>query len=379
MVKKGVLFLIATVGLVGAAAFGISQEVVRPPQPGGDLAARMEWAFGEASRRSFGDGSWIGYSIRRLMGDRSSIGSFNRRSASRPTLKEVISGLNAEDSPARADATVKERARQVLDDMDKEGRPEKKVWKDVAILMRYEKAAETGPVRVELSNLELRFDLEGLPLFWLGEANDRESLDWLEKTLRAAQEEEVKEQLLAAVGIHQDPALTVPILASVLESREPDDLRRNATFWLSQQNDKKAYELLLETAKKDRSREVREGAIFGISQMELEESVDALINLAKSGDDEHVRHQAIFWLGQKASTKATAALKSMAYEGGDTRIQEQAVFALSQLPGKEGIEDLIKVAKTHPNVEVRKKAIFWLGETGDPRALEVLVEIIKGK
>jgi HEAT repeat protein len=291
----------------------------------------------------------------------------------------MISGLKTELSPAAVNADIKQRARRERDDLEEKSRPERRVWKEVAILLRYATAAKTGPTQVNMSNFDLPVDLGGLPLVWLGEANDTESLDWLEKTYRASPAKEVKEQLLAAVGIHQDPALTVPILAAVLKSREPEDLRRNATFWLSQQDSKKAYELLLETAKKDRSREVREGAIFGISQMGLEESVDGLIGLAKSADDEEVRKQAIFWLGQKASTKATETLKAMAYEGGETKIQEQAIFALSQLPGKEGVDELIKVAKTHPDAELRKKAIFWLGASGDPRALEVLVEIIKGK
>jgi HEAT repeat protein len=101
----------------------------------------------------------------------------------------------------------------------------------------------------------------------------------------------------------------------VLESRETDDIRQDAAFWMGQQNDRRAFNILMRAAQKDRSRKVKEGA----------------------------------------------------------------VFALSQLPGNEGVEALIKVAKTHPNAGLRKKAIFWLAETGDPRALEVLVEIIKGK
>jgi hypothetical protein len=371
--------LIAALTLAGAAALGISQEVVRPPQTEGTLVARMDWALRETSRLGFKKGFWAGYSIRRLMGECSSIGTFDRRSRSEATLEEVLSGQRAEYPTLSRGESVKQRAKQVLDNLEEEGRPEKKVWKDVAILFRYGRPAKDALDRVSMSNLNLHFDLEGLPLIWLGEAADEESLDWLEKTHRETRTEEVKENILAAVGIHQNPGLVVLILASVLESQETDELRKNAAFWLGQQNDWKAYEILMQTAQKDRSREVREGAVFAISQIELEESVDGLIGLAKSADDKEVRHQAIFWLGQKASNKATAALKSMAYENGELKIQEQAVFALSQLPGNEGVEALIKVAKTHPNAEVRKKAIFWLGETGDPRALEVLVEIIKGK
>jgi HEAT repeat protein len=379
MCRQKFLALIAALTLAGPAALGISQEVVRPQQAGGTLAARMDWAHKEASSRGCEKGFWTGYSIRRLMGENSSIGSFDNRSRSEATLEEILSGKRAEYPNLSRDESVRQRARRELDNLEKEGRPEKKVWKDVAILMQYGNASKVEPVRVDMSNLDLHFDLRGLPLFWLGEAADEESLDWLNKAYRRTKSEDVKEHFLAAVGIHQNPGLVIPILDSVLKSQETDDLRKHATFWLGQQNDRKAYDILMQTARKDRSGEVQEGAVFAISQIDLEESVDGLIGLAKSADDEEVRKKAVFWLGQKASNKATEALKNMAYEGGDTKIQEQAVFALSQLPGNEGVEALIKIVKTHPSAEVRKKAIFWLGETGDPRALDVLIEIVKGK
>jgi hypothetical protein len=379
MRRKGAFALFTALTLAGAAAGGFSQEVIRPPQAGGTLASRMEGAQKEAARQGLRAAFWVGYSIRRLMGERSSIGSFDHRSRSEATLEEILNGRRAEYPALSREESIREKAKQALVDLENEGRPEPKIWKDVAILFRYGRAAEGALDRVAMSNLSLHFDLEGLPLIWAGEASDEESLAWLKETYRQTGKDEVKEHTLAAIGIHQAPALTVPILASVLESQESDERRKNAAFWLGQQNDLKAYGILMQAAKTDGSREVKEGAVFAISQLERAESVDGLIDLARTAEDSEVRRQAIFWLGQKASNKATQALNRMAYEGGETELQEQAVFALSQLPGKEGVDALIRVAKTHPSAEVRKKAIFWLGETGDPRALEVLVEIIKGK
>jgi hypothetical protein len=375
--KSGVL--IAALAWTGAAALGAFQEVVRHPQAGGTLSARMDWAHKEASRRGFRDGYWTGYSIRRLMGERSTIGSCDSEARFKPTLREVIESQESGIPAGSGEGAVRDKARHVLDDLEKEGRPEKKVWKDVAILFRNGKRAGAAAEEVRISNLDMPMDLEGLPLIWLGKAADEESLDWLKTVYREAETKKAKEPILAAIGIHQSSSLVIPILASILESREPDALRKSAAFWLGQQNDRKAYDILMRTADKDPSRHVREGSVFAISQLEIEESVDGLIGLARTAAHEDVRHQAIFWLGQKASKKATATLETLVYEGGEMKVQEQAVFALSQLPGNEGVDALIKVVKTHPHAGVRKKAIFWLGETGDPRALEVLVEIIKGK
>jgi hypothetical protein len=175
------------------------------------------------------------------MGECSSLGSFDCRSSSKPTLQESISGQKLEYSSASPDSIIKQRARQVLANLHKEGQPEKKVWKDVDILARYGKPAKTEPERMDMTNLESYFDLEGHPLIWLGEATDGESLDWLEKTYRETRTEKVKENILAAVAIHQNPALVVPILASVLESQETDELRKNSAFW--------ALEVLIEIIK----------------------------------------------------------------------------------------------------------------------------------
>ncbi len=369
--------LIAALASAGAAALAISQEVVYPPQATGSLAARMDWARREASRRRYQDGFWTGYSIRRLMGEHSTIGSYDSDARFKPTLREVIDRQKAMSASRTDPEGVRSRARLVLDDLEKEKGTEKKVWKDVAILFRYGRQADAEDIR--LSNLDMSVDLDGRPLIWLGEAGDEESLDWLKDKYRKADTEKAKDPLLAAMGIHQSPSFVIPILASILESREPDGLRRNAAFWLSQQDDKKAYDILMRAAERDPSREVREGVTFAISQLEIEESVDGLIRLARTAAHDDVRQQAVFWLGQKASQKASAALESMAYESGELKVQEQAVFALSQLPGNEGVDALIKVVKTHPSAAIRKKAIFWLGETGDPRALDVLVEIVKGK
>ncbi len=383
MATRQVLGLVMALSMSGVAAVGQPpQQIIRGSQSGDPLSARMEWALKEAAQRGYKDGFWTAYSIRRLMGQDSSIGTFSSRARMEATLQEIISGEEADLPTRSSEENIRSRARKVIDDLEKKDQPDKKVWKDVAILFRYGNPADGVLERVGLSSFNLSFELEGRPLIWLGEAGDEESLAWLNKVYAKSKTVECKEEVLAAVGIHQSPAAVIPILASVLKSQETAELRKNAAFWLGQQNDRKAYEILLKTARTDRSGKVREGAVFAISQVELEESVDGLIDLARHGPDQGVRKQAVFWLGQKASQKAAGALEDFAFDSRETKIQEQAVFALSQLPDRAGLDALIKVAKTHPNTGLRKKAVFWLSECHDPRdprALNALIEIIKGK
>jgi hypothetical protein len=355
------------------------KEVVRHPQPSEALSLRFDWALKEAEKRAYKEGFWVCYSIRRLMGENSYIGSFDcPRSAEDIPLQDIICGEKSASS--FSDSEKMGRAvQEALEHVEKSSKPEKKVWKEVAILFRYSGSKSGLLERVEMSNLSLPFESEGLPLIWLGGAEDAQSIDLLRKLYGEMISSKTKEGILAAAGIHGNPALVIPFLEKVLMGTEADSIRKDAAFWLGQQNDERALKILVHTAKADRSQTVRKEAVFALSQIALEAAVDALIDLARNADDIKVRREAIFWLGQAASKKAEAALESFAYKEDDSEIQEQAVFALSQLPDDEGLDSLIKIAKTHPNGHVRKKAVFWLGESKDPRALNALIEIIKAK
>lgn len=375
MPARKLLILLIAVSLAGggAAASRPPREVVRCPSSGLTLAARLDWGLKEASVREYTAGYWGGYSIRRLMGEHSSIGSFNCGTADEPTLEEILTGKRKE-FPA---LTTQQTARRALAEMSGKHELEAKVWKEVAILFRFDKGKQRVVSRVDMSNLDLSFDFEGLPLLWLGGAEEGESLAWLKSVFAASPTEKVKKEILAAVGIHQSPALVLPILGAVLRGRESVHVRKDAAFWIGEQPDPKACEILLAAARSDPSLEVRKHAVFALSQVDLEASVDGLIALARGADSVEVRKEAVFWLSEKASKKALATLTELAERDPETKVQEQALFALSEFHDPEALTALIRVAKTHPNPQVRKRAIFLLGDSGDPRAVDALVAIIK--
>ena len=380
MIRKRIWMALLGLAVAGhlTAETRLPREVLKHPRPQEALGARLGWALDEAARAGSKDGYWVGYSIRRLMEEDSYIGSVHTGWRDEVTLAEVLSGKTVLPGTPR-DETVGRTARRVLDELEKPKKPKPKVWKDIAILFRYGPGKGSALEHVTMSDVTLAVDLKGLPLYWLGEAADAASLSELKAIYAKTPEERAKEHLVAAVGIHGSPALTVPILKSVLESGDADRIRKDAAFWLSQQDEASVLGLLVRAAKSDRSAEVRKSAVFGLSQVKRPEAVDEIIGLARNAPDDRVRREAVFWLSQVASKKAGAALEEFAYSDRDVKVQEHAVFALSELPDGQGVEPLIKVAKTHPDVRVRKKAIFWLGEMRDPRALETLIQIVKGK
>ncbi len=385
MRRAGLVVILAGLAAAWAAAgpAGTSRlpaEVVRysgNPQP---LSARLAWAFQDAARFETGRALWLGYSFRRLMAENEMIGSYYAGEGRRPresTIEEVLAGKTKIEAASTDD--VRRTAREVLDELENPKKPAKKVLKDVGILLGYEAGRPAVLKQVEMSNLDLAFDFKGRPLYWLGEASEEESLGVIKDLFGKSGPGRAKEGLIAAAGVHGQARLVIPFLAKILAGGEPDDLRKEAAFWISQQNDPEGLKVLVRSADSDGSREVREGAVFAISQVDLPEAVDEIIALAKGASHPDVRKQAVFWLGQMASERSAPALAEFAGKSGDIEIQEQAVFALSQLPGNEGLEILIKLAKSHPDPRVRKKAVFWLGESGDPRAVEALIAIVKGK
>ncbi len=356
----------------------VPSEVVPYSGPEAGLSAKIEWATRQAERSGFEDGFWVGYSIKRLMGKNSHIGSYDdSRRGQDLTVAEILSGKRSPERSETDGEVVRRMAREMLDDLEGRGEDEVKVWKDLGLFYRFGTGPKPALEKVRMSNLDLTFDFDALPLLWLGEAADEESLDVVGRFYAAAGADKTRKGLVAAAGLHGTADLTVPFLAKVLDSRDSDDVRKDAAFWLGQQESRSALGILVRAAKSDSSRSVRKNAVFALSQTGLPEAVDELIALAKGPAETEVRKEAVFWLGQIASKKAGTALEEFAAKDDDIRIQEHAVFALSQLPRGEGVEPLIRLAKTHPDPRIRKKAVFWLSETDDPRALQTLIDIIK--
>jgi hypothetical protein len=370
---------LAAAGLLAVLALAADRppaRVVNRSADAGTLAAKIERARADGPGLAAGQGFWIGYSIDRLMGEHSTIGSFTdgRRD---PSIRDILAGKTTAAGAESID--LRGEAKAALDRIDRKGEPEKKVVKELGFFLEYGPEKTPALAKVRLSVLELSFDFKGRTLIWLGKAAEDRSLALVESLYGLGGSDDLRESLVAAAGCHGTPALVLPFLEKVLAGDRSDEIRKDAAFWIGQQNDPAGLRLLAKTARTDRSREVREGAVFGLSQIELPEAVDEIVALAKGAEMKDVRKQAVFWLGQMASEKSGRTLEQIAVADGDLEVQEHALFALAELPDNGGVDALIKLAKTHRDARIRKKAVFWLGECDDPRALEALIAIVKGK
>jgi hypothetical protein len=391
--RKSILIAVAAAALAGLNSARPAERhrpagPQRPPSQvvdrsaeAGPLAAKLDRALGEAARIEAGQPFWIGYAIDRLMDENSHIGTFRGDWSGRgPTIAEVLAGKTGPESVAPAGGDIKRAASAALERIERERKPGKKVLKELGLFLEYAPGKPPALAEVQMSNLDLGFDFEGRPLVWLGKTPEEQSLALIEALYGRNKGHDARKGLVAAAGCHGTPRLVLPFLEKVLTGDGPEELRKDAAFWIGQQNDPGALRLLARTARTDPSEEVREGAVFGISQVELPEAVDELIALARGASERPgVRKQAVFWLGQAASKKSGGILEEIAAGAGELEIQEHALFALAELPDHQGVEALVRLARTHKDARIRKKAVFWLGESEDPRALEAIIAIVKGK
>ena len=247
----------------------------------------------------------------------------------------------------------------------------------LAVLFRLQDKHVT---RVKLASEDCVLDAGGLPFIWLSGVKTPESVAFLSAYVRegsadGGEKHSIGHEALTGIALHNGQEAEAA-LESFTVSAQPEDLRKQASFWLGATRGKEGVAALQRMAKKDPSTEVRAQVTFALSISKEPAALEEMIRMAHEDESGHVRGQAIFWLSQKAGKHAVSAIDNAIANDPDTDVKKQAVFALSQLPKAEGVPKLIQVAENNRNPEVRKQAMFWLGQSQDPRALGFFEKVL---
>ena len=262
--------------------------------------------------------------------------------------------------------------------------------------------------RVELHNLNRRYEFGGNPVYWLGQAANNESVQFLKSLITESAPSQIAEAATNVIATHDGTEAALAIKELLLSSpnqkariaaafwygqvstdtsllaqlvrddKEPTELRKQAAFGLGISKDKNSLSSLQDLYSSVGNREVKEHIIFVASINEAkEQSIDFLLKIAQTEPDREVRKRALLWLGQKAGEKSLQGLREVSSSpDADADTQAQAVLAISQRPASEAVPELINLAKIHPNPAIRKQAIFWLSQIGDERALEFFKQLL---
>jgi hypothetical protein len=171
-----------------------TNELERLRVPASPLADRWEWARAQV-RRLGGHRVWIGYNVRSSL-----LVDFRGLASPGSRLAQLAGRGKGSDA--------------------------------LAFLFRF--TAEACPVlaRVHASRFLRPMDLGGGVLVWLGAAEDRASLAWLQALFAEAPTVDLKVDLVVAVGLHGSSAAVVPVLLRWSRGAEPPSVRAQAAEWL---------------------------------------------------------------------------------------------------------------------------------------------------
>jgi len=87
--------------------------------------------------------------------------------------------------------------------------------------------------RMEVYNLERKREYSGYPVFWLGRANNEESLNYLRSLTAAAPLSLLSERAVLAISLHDDRGVAA-LLKDFIRNSPNERVRSSSVYWLGQ-------------------------------------------------------------------------------------------------------------------------------------------------
>jgi HEAT repeat protein len=310
--------------------------------------------------------------------------------------------------------------------------------KNLAVFLLREPATNQI-TRMEVYNLERKREYSGYPVYWMGRANNEESLNYLRALAAAAPLDRLSERAVLGIALHDDMRVggmlknfvtTSPnqrirnssvywlgqvggeltFLASLIRNEAEDmKLRRQAAHAIGQSHDRgtlstlqglyesikdleirrsiisaagnsdeeaPAYTFLLAVSRNDPDWDVRRVAVRQLGHFQREEVADELIKIYTNDVNLEVKRAAIRSLAETKSPRAQPRLLEIARTDPNKELRRQAIRVLAER-GESAIDDLIKLYDTEQVVEVRKTALQSLGEIKHTRVEDKLFDVAR--
>jgi beta-lactamase regulating signal transducer with metallopeptidase domain len=309
--------------------------ILRAPE-GDPLDARWRWAFDEAARRRL-RGFWVVYVFHTPL---------------HPGDVMITDSESGSIVLSRAEVRPVRLSLSSLFDGKTLTRPNG----DVAVLAHYGSAQPADVSRVGYRSTILGFDFGSTPIFWLGHAEEAQSLGRLRELFETLPADRLRVTLVEAASLHPTSDLVIPFLQHGLERSMSVAVRKEAAEGFDHHHDPRSVRILLEVARQDEDSHVRGEAAETIGEVRRPEALPALLELVSGSPDGFVRGEAVEALGEIEDERAVRALVGIAWEHPDPDTQREAVETLGERPEKAARRELERIRKSHPDEQVRDEA-----------------------
>ena len=263
--------------------------------------------------------------------------------------------------------------------------------------------------RMEIYNLERKREYGGYPVYWLGRANNEESLNYLRGLSDTGSLSLLSERTVLAIALHDDKSVAA-LLKNFIRTSQNPKVRSSSVYWLGQVGGEQAF--LADIVRSDsEDRKLRRQAAHAIGESrdrgalallqslydavkdgEIHRSIvqaagnnqdqDAafvfILKVAKADPDREARRTAVRQLSEFERTGVVEELTKIYANDTDTEVKRTVLHSLAETKSAGAQAQLLNLARTEPNPELRRQAIHVLAERGEA-VVEDLIKLYDGE
>src|SRR5215204_1255995 len=230
--------------------------------------------------------------------------------------------------------------------------------------------------RMEVFNLERKREYSGYPVYWLGRANNEESLNYLRAIAAATPLDNLSERAVLSIALHDDSRVG-GMLKNFIGSSPNQRIRSTSVYWLGQVGGEQVF--LASLVRNDsEDKKIRRSAAHAIGQSRDRGTIATLKDLYENVKDVEVRRSVISAVGNSIDEQpAFAFLLGIAKNDADWESRRTAVRQLGRFQRDDAADESMKIYTNDANIEVKRAALRSIAETKNPRAQVRLLEIAR--
>ena len=267
--------------------------------------------------------------------------------------------------------------------------------------------------RMEIYNLERKREYSGYPVYWMGRANNEESLNYLRGLAEAGpaptsitNQGLLNQHATLAIAIHDDARVGALLKQFVGSSRHPKvrstavywlgqiggeteflanivrnnsenkDVRRQAAHAIGESRDRAALSTLQSLYDGITERDVKRGIIHAVADNENKDGAHAfLLKVAKTDADKDSRRAAVHAIGEEERDSVIDDLMSIMSNDQEMDVRRAVLHALSEIKTPRAQSKILEVARTGSHPDLRRHAIHMLAEVENEAMLGELIKL----